>query len=88
MATHEQRFATHQAFASCRRSVADAKSEAPARGYEQEACLECGSFTLVRNGTHIKCDTCGTSSGGNEHPFDKDKLPPIGSVEGPKGSFS
>ena len=28
-------------------------------GYEGEACGECGNFTLVRNGTCMKCDTCG-----------------------------
>ena len=26
-------------------------------------CPECGSFTLVRNGTCLKCDTCGSTSG-------------------------
>ncbi|MDA0230566.1 MAG: vitamin B12-dependent ribonucleotide reductase [Proteobacteria bacterium] len=33
------------------------------RGYEGEACVECGNFTLVRNGTCMKCDTCGSTSG-------------------------
>lgn len=33
------------------------------RGYEGEACAECGNFTLVRNGTCMKCDTCGSTSG-------------------------
>jgi ribonucleoside-diphosphate reductase alpha chain len=33
------------------------------RGYEGEACIECGNFTLVRNGTCMKCDTCGSTSG-------------------------
>ena len=33
------------------------------RGYEGEACAECGNFTLVRNGTCLKCDTCGATSG-------------------------
>ena len=28
-----------------------------------EACGECGNFTLVRNGTCLKCDTCGGTSG-------------------------
>ena len=27
------------------------------------ACGECGNFTLVRNGTCMKCDTCGSTSG-------------------------
>ncbi len=33
------------------------------KGYEGEACMECGNFTLVRNGTCMKCDTCGSTSG-------------------------
>ena len=32
-------------------------------GYEGDACPECGSFTLVRNGTCLKCDTCGATTG-------------------------
>lgn len=27
--------------------------------YAGEACTKCGNFTLVRNGTRLKCDTCG-----------------------------
>ncbi|NBX04165.1 MAG: vitamin B12-dependent ribonucleotide reductase [Alphaproteobacteria bacterium] len=37
--------------------------EARAKGYEGDSCSECGNFTLVRNGTCMKCDTCGTTSG-------------------------
>jgi len=37
--------------------------EARAKGYEGEACCECGNFTMVRNGTCLKCDTCGGTSG-------------------------
>jgi ribonucleoside-diphosphate reductase alpha chain len=33
------------------------------KGYEGDACNECGSFTLVRNGTCLKCDSCGATSG-------------------------
>lgn len=33
------------------------------RGYEGDMCSECGSFTMVRNGTCLKCDTCGATSG-------------------------
>jgi len=36
---------------------------AVAKGYAGDACGECGLFTLVRNGTCLKCDTCGTTSG-------------------------
>lgn len=33
------------------------------KGYEGDACQECGNFTLVRNGTCLKCVTCGGTSG-------------------------
>jgi ribonucleoside-diphosphate reductase alpha chain len=43
------------------------KNEARARslmqGYTGNACGECGNFTMVRNGTCEKCDTCGSTSG-------------------------
>ena len=32
-------------------------------GYEGDACPECSSFTLVRNGTCLKCDSCGATTG-------------------------
>jgi ribonucleoside-diphosphate reductase alpha chain len=37
--------------------------EARARGYESGECGECGNMTLVRNGTCLKCDTCGSTTG-------------------------
>lgn len=37
--------------------------EARARGYEGDPCPECGNMTLVRNGTCLKCDTCGGTTG-------------------------
>jgi ribonucleoside-diphosphate reductase alpha chain len=37
--------------------------EARMKGYEGDACGECGNFTLVRNGTCMKCTTCGGTSG-------------------------
>ena len=50
-----------------------AKSEGPSKaersaaarmaGYQGDACPECGNFTLVRNGTCLKCDTCGSTTG-------------------------
>jgi ribonucleoside-diphosphate reductase alpha chain len=39
------------------------RAEARMKGYEGEACGECGNFTMVRNGTCLKCDTCGATSG-------------------------
>ncbi len=41
----------------------DAVREARMKGYEGDACGECGNFTLVRNGTCMKCVTCGATSG-------------------------
>jgi ribonucleoside-diphosphate reductase alpha chain len=41
----------------------DARITARMKGYEGDACGECGNFTLVRNGTCMKCDTCGGTSG-------------------------
>jgi ribonucleoside-diphosphate reductase alpha chain len=41
----------------------DRAAEARVKGYEGENCRECGNFTLVRNGTCLKCDTCGGTSG-------------------------
>jgi ribonucleoside-diphosphate reductase alpha chain len=38
-------------------------AQARIRGYEGEACPECANFTLVRNGTCLKCDTCGGTTG-------------------------
>jgi ribonucleoside-diphosphate reductase alpha chain len=46
-----------------RAMAADRRAEAKAKGYEGEACGECGNFTLVRNGTCLKCDTCGGTTG-------------------------
>jgi ribonucleoside-diphosphate reductase alpha chain len=37
--------------------------EARIKGYEGDPCPACGSFTLVRNGTCMKCDTCGGTTG-------------------------
>ena len=43
--------------------VADARSKAKMQGYEGDPCGECGNYTLVRNGTCMKCNTCGGTSG-------------------------
>ena len=48
-------------------AVADQTAErvrqARMQGYEGEACPECQNFTLVRNGTCLKCNTCGGTTG-------------------------
>jgi ribonucleoside-diphosphate reductase alpha chain len=46
-----------------KQAVAERRAEAKAKGYEGEMCGECGNFTLVRNGTCLKCDTCGSTTG-------------------------
>src|SRR5690606_28391836 len=38
-------------------------AEARLKGYEGDPCGACGQFTLVRNGTCLKCDSCGATSG-------------------------
>lgn len=37
--------------------------EARLKGYEGDPCPECGNLTLLRNGTCLKCDTCGATTG-------------------------
>ena len=37
--------------------------EARQKGYEGDPCTDCGQLTLVRNGTCLKCETCGSTSG-------------------------
>jgi ribonucleoside-diphosphate reductase alpha chain len=44
-------------------TVAAKRAEAKLKGYVGEACPECANFTLVRNGTCLKCDTCGSTTG-------------------------
>ena len=55
---------------AAQQEAADAKALASARraqavmqGYTGNACSECQNFTMVRNGTCEKCDTCGATSG-------------------------
>jgi ribonucleoside-diphosphate reductase alpha chain len=33
------------------------------QGYEGDPCSVCGHLTLVRNGTCLKCLTCGSTTG-------------------------
>jgi len=39
------------------------RRQARLKGYEGDACTECGQFTMVRNGTCLKCISCGATSG-------------------------
>jgi ribonucleoside-diphosphate reductase alpha chain len=41
----------------------DVRTKAKMQGYTGDPCGECGNYTLVRNGTCLKCNTCGATSG-------------------------
>jgi ribonucleoside-diphosphate reductase alpha chain len=41
----------------------DQRAKAKLQGYEGDSCGECGNYTLVRNGTCLKCNSCGSTSG-------------------------
>ncbi len=41
----------------------DERAKAKMQGYEGDPCGDCGNYTLVRNGTCMKCNTCGATSG-------------------------
>ncbi|MEX1059397.1 MAG: vitamin B12-dependent ribonucleotide reductase, partial [Methyloceanibacter sp.] len=43
--------------------MAGRAAQARLAGYTGDPCGECGNFTLVRNGTCLKCDTCGSTTG-------------------------
>jgi ribonucleoside-diphosphate reductase alpha chain len=38
-------------------------TDARQKGYEGDACDECGNFTLLRSGTCLRCTTCGGTTG-------------------------
>ena len=46
-----------------RDSRAQRAAEAKMKGFEGDSCGSCGNFTLVRNGTCMKCNTCGSTTG-------------------------
>ncbi|MBV9991525.1 MAG: vitamin B12-dependent ribonucleotide reductase [Alphaproteobacteria bacterium] len=55
--------AAHEKAGKARDVQARRAAEARMKGYEGDACGSCGNFTLVRNGTCMKCNTCGSTSG-------------------------
>jgi ribonucleoside-diphosphate reductase alpha chain len=68
MAALEARFSADASSAATkagakREAQAKRAAEARLKGYEGDACGSCGNFTLLRNGTCLKCDTCGGTSG-------------------------
>jgi ribonucleoside-diphosphate reductase alpha chain len=44
-------------------SLFTSRTAARQQGYEGDACPECGAFTLVRNGSCLKCVSCGSTTG-------------------------
>ena len=53
-----------QADASAAKALAaERRQQAMMQGYTGNMCSECQNFTMVRNGTCEKCDTCGATSG-------------------------
>jgi ribonucleoside-diphosphate reductase alpha chain len=54
---------THSFVGSARINRQEKSRQAKLQGYEGDACGDCGNFTMVRNGTCLKCNTCGATSG-------------------------
>lgn len=46
-----------------RASVAEQRIAARERGFTGDICQDCGCFTMTRNGTCLKCETCGATTG-------------------------
>ena len=55
--------AQHADGGSTRSANIRAVLQAKERGYEGDSCPECGALTMVRNGSCLKCVTCGSTSG-------------------------
>jgi len=55
--------AAEAAEAAAQDSAAQAWETARLQGYEGDPCPVCGHLTLVRNGTCLKCLTCGSTTG-------------------------
>ncbi|MHA6642233.1 vitamin B12-dependent ribonucleotide reductase [Mesorhizobium sp. A623] len=55
--------AAAQEAAEAKKLAADRRAKSLLQGYTGNSCSECQNFTMVRNGTCEKCDTCGATSG-------------------------
>lgn len=55
--------AAAQEAAEAKKLAADRRAKSMLQGYTGNSCAECQNFTMVRNGTCEKCDTCGSTSG-------------------------
>ncbi|MBZ9882536.1 vitamin B12-dependent ribonucleotide reductase [Mesorhizobium sp. CA10] len=49
--------------AEAKKLAATRRQQSLLQGYTGNECSECHNFTMVRNGTCEKCDTCGSTSG-------------------------
>ena len=49
--------------AEAKKLEASRRQQAVMQGYTGNMCTECQNYTMVRNGTCEKCDTCGATSG-------------------------
>ena len=49
--------------AEAKKRASDRRAKSLMQGYTGNSCSECQNFTMVRNGTCEKCDTCGATSG-------------------------
>ena len=49
--------------AQAKKVANDRRAKSLMQGYTGNSCSECQNFTMVRNGTCEKCDTCGATSG-------------------------
>jgi ribonucleoside-diphosphate reductase alpha chain len=60
----EEKFHKHpEGFAQVNNSMTSKVRRAIEAGYTGDICTECQSMTMVRNGTCLKCMTCGSTSG-------------------------
>jgi ribonucleoside-diphosphate reductase alpha chain len=49
--------------AAAKKLEVERRAKSIMQGYTGNMCMECQNFTMVRNGTCEKCDTCGSTSG-------------------------
>ncbi|MBA3912248.1 MAG: ribonucleotide-diphosphate reductase subunit alpha, partial [Rhodobacter sp.] len=54
---------TVSTFAISTGTGSDARSKAKLQGYTGDSCSECGNYTMVRNGSCLKCNSCGGTTG-------------------------
>jgi ribonucleoside-diphosphate reductase alpha chain len=58
-----EKIETHVRVTEVKQSRSSSVGVAKLKGYEGDSCPDCLNFTLVRNGTCLKCETCGTTTG-------------------------